>query len=90
MFNMSDFMQISEEEKLRFEQDRVVSVALIINDESDEIFEFLPIINKLLANIEQFVDSDDIKKWLRPLEIVSIDKNIVTISAPNKFYKDYD
>lgn len=45
--------------------------------------------NDILSHIEQFVDSDDIKKWLRPLEIVNIDKNIVTISAPNKFYKDW-
>ena len=73
MFNMSDFMQTSKEEKLRFEQDRVVSVASIINDESDEIFEFLPIINKLLANIEQFVDNSNGKDLMAcPVKILPV------------------
>lgn len=45
--------------------------------------------NDVLENLENFVSVDDIKKWLRPLEIASIVKNNIIITAPNKFYKDW-
>ncbi|PLX67960.1 MAG: chromosomal replication initiator protein DnaA [Denitrovibrio sp.] len=45
--------------------------------------------DEVLKNLQSELDEGEIKTWLEPLSIVDLRGDMVTLSAPNKFYKKW-
>ena len=45
--------------------------------------------NSILETVSKTLNNGDINKWLKPLELTEIRGDTVTLSAPNKFFKEW-